>query len=267
VSLVLFSGYLLAGGQGLDLRTVLLVLVTAQFATLLVQVALDPQFLRLFRVAAAPFEWRAVSAGLVLIPAALFYQALSFFDRLSLSSFVSYETSGHYSLAAQGIAIAYAVLGGTIITLFYPRLVRSSEHGPTLETTRLLRFAFGSGAVACVAGVAAIFLLSPLIKVVFGDRYAESVWMLQAMCLVPLCMFVLSGLSHVAYLFDALRLSAIAYAIGCFECMALYYEMVPRFGVAGAVSATYISLTTIALLHLGIVLRRSTLVRQGDPVR
>jgi O-antigen/teichoic acid export membrane protein len=263
VSLALFALYPLATGRSVDLRTILVVLVVSQAASIAIQLGLDRPFLRILHTRSPPFEWRAASAGLVLIPAALFYQAISFFDRLSLSSYTSYEISGRYSLAAQGIAIAYAVLGGTIVTLFYPQLVRATEHGPTPETWRLLRFAFLAGTAACLVGAGAIVLFAPLVAIIFGPSYAASVSILQMMCLVPLFMFILSGLSHMTYLFDQLGLSAFAYALGCTETIVLFYILVPLFGVTGAVAAIYVSLLSIALLH-GLILARWSALARGE---
>ena len=248
--------------SGLDLRTIVVILVAAQVVTIAFQLLSDRQFIRVFRVPSTRFDYASVAAGVFVMPTALFYDALSLFDRLAISQFIGYDSAGHYSLASQGIQIAYSILGGTLITLFYPKLVKARNAGAPEQTRRMVRLVFLAGGGACLAGAAGILVFSGLVPLIFGDRYAESVPIIQAMCLVPLALFLLSALAHLAYLFDDLKWSVIAFSVGIGECVALNYLLIFRWGQQGAIAALYISLSTMIVLHLGILMRKSSLARR-----
>lgn len=260
--LALLGAAVLPFGAGLDLRAIVIILIGAQIIAALFQVLSDRRFVRIINVAAPRFDWRAVSAGIFVMPTALFYDALTLFDRLALAKFMDYETAGHYSLASQGILIAYSILGGTLITLFYPKLVKARNSGTIEETRRMVRLVFMAGGGACLAGAVGILAFSGLIPLVFEARYSESVGIIRMMCLVPLALFLLSALAHLAYLFDDLKWSVASFSIGIVECVALNYLLISRWGVQGAISALYISLLTMMVLHVAILMRKSSQVRR-----
>lgn len=259
-SMVLLGLCMLALAGRLELRTIIMVLVLAQVVPLLVQIASDPAFLGIFKTRGDRFDPKAIFAGVLIIPTALFYDSLVLFDRFALANHLSYETVGHYGLASQMVMIGYAILGGSLITMFYPRLVRARATGQDMRA--LLKLAFLAGGGAGILGVVAILALGGLVPVVFGPAYAESVDIVRAMCLVPLALFVMSGLAHVAYLFDDLRWSVAAFIVGTIECGILNHVLVARSGVSGAIAALYITLLSVILMHVLILARRSSGARR-----
>lgn len=261
-SMVLLGLCMLALAGRLELRTIMMVLVLAQIVPLLVQIASDPAFLRIFTVRGNRFDRKAIFAGVLIIPTALFYDSLVLFDRFALADHLSYEAAGHYGLASQMVMIGYAILGGSLITMFYPRLVCARTTGQGQDMRALLKLAFLTGGGAGILGMVAILTLGGLVPVVFGPAYAESVDIVRAMCLVPLALFVMSGLAHVAYLFDDLRWSVAAFIVGTLECGFLNYVLVARAGVSGAIAALYITLLSVILMHVLILARRSSGARR-----
>ncbi|KRA55351.1 lipopolysaccharide biosynthesis protein [Devosia sp. Root635] len=248
-----------------SLRTILIVLVLAQILTISYQIARDPPFLQILSARPGRFDWRAITTGVLMIPTALFYDALTLLDRLAISAHLSYETVGHYSLASQGIMIAYTILGGSLITLFYPRLVQARQAKRADETYRIIRFGFLVGTGSCIVGGIAIAALSGLVPLVFGAQYNESVDILRMMSFLPLALFLLSALAHLSYLYEDQKLSVLAYTFGTVLCAALNYGLVAMWGTVGAIAAAYISLVTLIVLHVFILLRRLPQIRHGQP--
>lgn len=261
-SMILLGLCILASTGYLELRTVIMVLVLAQTAPLLVQIGLDPAFLGIFKTRGGRFDPKAISAGILIIPTAFFYDSLVLFDRLAIADNLSYEAAGHYSLASQIVMMGYAILGGSLITMFYPRLVRARKTGGAGDMRALIKLAFLAGGGAGVLGVIAILMLGGLVPVVFGPSYAESVDIVRAMCLVPLALFVMSALAHVAYLFDDLRWSVAAFIVGTLECGIVNYVLVARSGVSGAIAALYITILSVILMHVLILVRKSSGARR-----
>lgn len=257
----LVGASLLLGSVPLDLTVVLAILVGSQVLTIGFQLAMDPPFLQVLAIRPARFDWAAIAAGVSIMPTALFYDALALFDRLAIASSLGYDAAGHYSLASQGVTIAYAILGGSLVTLFYPRLVRAKAAGTTAVRRLVLQLG-AIGLAACLAGAATIVLAAPLVPSVFGEEYRETVQVLQQMSLIPLCLFLLSTATHVAYLYDDVRISVAAFVLGILEFGLLCLLLIPRFGLAGAVFSVYVALASMIVAHIAILFRAGSGARR-----
>lgn len=261
-AMVLLGVCVLLSTGHLQLHSIILMLVLAQAVALCVQITLDPAFLGILKVRSDIFDAKAIRAGILIIPTAFFYDALILFDRLAIADNLSYEAAGHYSLASQIVMMGYAILGGSLITMFYPRLVRAHKTGGTGEMRALIRLALLAGGSAGMVGAIAILSLGGLIPVIFGPGYVDSVSIVRAMCLVPLALFALSALAHIAYLFDDLRWSVAAFIAGTLECGILNYTLVAHNGISGAIIALYVTLLSVILMHILILTRRTSGARR-----
>ncbi|WP_439544149.1 oligosaccharide flippase family protein [Hyphomicrobium sp.] len=239
-------------GGALSLATVLLILTVSQLINFMIQIARDPKFASIFKTERKPFEPLAIVRSLPLIPSALFYEALSFIDRYTISRVEGFEAAGHYSIAAQGAFLAYAVLGGGIISYFYPRLVLIRAEGPEKfkRTARLILFA---GAAFCIVGAFLIMTLSWMVPLVFGERYSTSVVLLELSAFIPLFLFILSMLTHLAYLNGDAKKTAVAFSFGIPIIAGLNVILVGQFGSPGAIAATYLSLSVLTVWHVFIL--------------
>jgi O-antigen/teichoic acid export membrane protein len=136
--------------------------------------------------------WRGIHVATMQLITALRQNV----DRLVLSSVVTAATLGAYSVAANIVKFSL-VMPLSFSRLFYPKLVRAGLNG----VPATLRLATTYLPVILSIGVATsigLFIISPLLPLLFGPEYQSSSYYLMILCWLP----ILIAAQNIAY--DAL---------------------------------------------------------------
>ena len=169
-------------------------------------------------------------------------------DKVMLTSMVSPSVAGLYSAGHRFVDLSQIPLYG-LLNALTPRLFRSGTGGPA-QTLRLLLKAAPWPAAYLILVAAALWLAAPLVTIVLGNAYEETIPVIRWMSLLPL--FSLPRwLLHYALATSGLQ----RIAMNCFIAAAaanvlLNLWWIPMYGWHGALTATYVSELLAALLML-----------------
>ncbi len=209
----------------------------------------------------APIDRRDGGWCLMVSVTQLSQTAVNDLDKVFLASTGDLHAAGQYAGAAKLVSLSY-FLARAMQSSLYPRFFSAGREGHAAVVAVLrrgLRFALLYGTACAVVGA----LLSPLTPVILGPSFAEASTYVIWLCpLVPL-KFVqwfladaVTGLGR-----QGVR-TALQVGSAVLTVVALFL-LVPAYGVAGAVVATYVAEGTYALALAAVLIR---LGRRG-PVR
>ena len=158
------------------------------------------------------------------------------------------EAAGTYAVAARLSEVWYLVpvaLMGAVFPALWARRADEAAYARSLQASLDLLLALAL-AVAIVVQVFG----APIVHVLFGPRFAESVPVLQIHVWAGLFVFMRALLSRWLMAEDLLQFSLVTHLAGAVANVALNLVLIPRFGASGAAVATVISYACAGWLAL-----------------
>lgn len=229
----------------------LAILALSMAAVLVAQAIWDPAFFN-WRIKAPRYKFQKASivAGIAMISPVLFGEALVVADRTFLATSTNALTVAQYSLASQGIFLAYGVLGGSLISYFYPHIARAYHSGDNaaarMQSFRLLV----AGSAASLTVPIGAWLLHPVVEIFLGSQYARTGELLVTMSLLPLMLFFSSCVVHAFYVLERVSISLWIHGFAVIFHIGATYVLTNAFAVNGAIVALYVSLLLTAVAHV-----------------
>jgi O-antigen/teichoic acid export membrane protein len=194
-------------------------------------------------------QWRLlreeVSLGVTLSVSASIAVLRQNADLLALSTVGTPHLAGVYGVARRIISTA-SVVGASFDRLIYAKLAIAGAKGPS-ETLHLAKryVLYGIGLTGLTS--AGVFLASPLLPVLFGQDFADAVWITQLLCWT----LILTATQFIA--FDALNAAEqhrIRLLVGSgvgFAGAALILVLSLAFGTTGTFVGVYLAEISMAL--------------------
>jgi O-antigen/teichoic acid export membrane protein len=170
-------------------------------------------------------------------------------DLLALSAVAPPQLIGAYGVARRVLGIA-VVTGASLDRLLYNKFAVAGKSGPAATLILARRFVpYAIGLTGLTS--AAIFVLAPVLPVLFGNAFGDMVWIVRALCWT----LVLTGLQFMA--FDAINAAdrhrirlVVGTAVGIAGA-ALIVGFSLAFGTTGTFIAVYVAeISTAAALWI-----------------
>lgn len=177
-------------------------------------------------------------------------------DKAILARFQSTAIAGAYTAAYRLIFLTYTPILAIVMARRADRYRQGSVGGLRAVFDANKPMAVGCGLYALLVA-ACLYLAAPLVPVVLGEGYRETVDIVRALCLLPLMLVTQAILSDMLLCIGGHRTVALLcwIAAGVSLCLNLY--LVPRNGWGGSVVAAYLGQGTLSLgLVLALWLRR-----------
>lgn len=175
-------------------------------------------------------------------------------DKTFLVRFGEAEAAGHYSVAYRLAAIAYLPVLAALQPLF-PRFFASGERGGIHATAALGKRVTGPfllyGVLASVASV----VFAPIVPLLVGEAYAESVLLLQLLAPLVLLKTLQSVAGDVLTGAGLQKTRMWCVVVAAVTNVALNLALIPTMGVVGALIATAVAEVLQVALLLGAVKR------------
>lgn len=236
-------------GFSQDRASLLGILTVSAAALALAQALWDREFFSRWPSSRYSFNNKSLTEGIGLLSPVLFGEALVVADRSFLAASTDASTVAQYSLASQGIFLAYGVLGGSLISYFYPHVARS-YHSDDLVAARAscLRLIY-TGVGSSLMIPPAIWLAAPAIPMFLGSEYLRTGEILLTMSLLPLLLFFSSCVIHALYVLERVAVSVWIHGVALIFHVAATFMLTNFLGVEGAITALYASLILTAVAH------------------
>jgi O-antigen/teichoic acid export membrane protein len=173
---------------------------------------------------------------------------------------LSYQNDGDKSVLAVAqtsavtgwYAAAYRIVGfgllpvGTLTAVTQRRFLEQSDGKPGQQLKQSIRFAMVVAIYGLVFG-AIVLAISPLLPIVLGEGFRESVpmvrWLVPLVVLRGLATFPMNGLMGLGKTFQRTVLLVVSAVVS----MGLYIVLIPRYSWRGAAVGTVISETLLAI--------------------
>ena len=201
---------------------------------------------------------RSIARGLMFAVADASTSAYRDLDKTMLPRFAAYEAAGIYTVAYRFIDVAYLPMNAFMSAL-YPRFFDASG-APARDAFRLARKVAGGTGLYGLAASATLFMLAPLISLVFGEGFAEGATALRWLAIVPFLQGLywpfadaLTGSGH-----QRLRTGAQVCALACNA--GLNVVLIPAIGWRGAAVATAASESLLLVVLVSVAF---TISRRG----
>jgi len=176
----------------------------------------------------------------------LFYTLLFKGNLWLVQYFLGSSQTGYYSIALSIVDLLLMIICWVIGMVLFPKLVKT--HNDRLRWKTSLQSAFGAGIIMLVTCIFLSVLAEPVIRILFGQAFLPSVPVLIlsmpgmiALAINTMLVYYSSSLGVPTY---AIVLPAIAAVLN----LVLAWELIPLFGLEGAVWASNI---TYGMMLLG----------------
>ena len=214
--------------------------------------------LRSFVRAAPTFAGTIITASIMWqVPAVLLGRFSSEFET------AKYGTASRFMIPASILLASYA-------DVIQPHLSFYAEKSGALLGRELRKRALVPLALAFAAAVGSNFAAAFVLRVMFGERYAEGASTLNifAICLIPYCIVMVVARALVTI--GAQRVDLLANIIGVVVFLLIAFFSIPSYGAAGVAVAQLIGFTVMATVEVGAItwlLRRSDDAIENRSVR
>lgn len=201
-----------------------------------------------WRGVGSPFAWRVrwgrmkgyVRRAAPLIISGLTAVVYLKVDLVFLSEMVSVEAAGVYAVASRISEIWY-FLPTIVATAVFPRLIETRRDRPARYLEQLQSVFDLLTMVAIAIAIAVGFFASDVIRILFGEAYAEAGPILVVHVWAGVFVFQRALLSRWLIAEDLYALSLVTHGGGAIANVALNLILIPAYGGFGAAIATVIS--------------------------
>lgn len=178
-------------------------------------------------------------------------------DKAVLAHTVSLSVNGAYTAAFRLVFMATTPLTAGLLAL-QARMFRAGGNEGIKKTAQMAKRAIMVGLVyGSVVGVV-LYACAPLLPLVLGTKYAQSVPMLQALAFLPIPLFVQSALSDALAAANFQRARSLIQILVAGLSFALNSILIQQFSWTGAVIATYSCQIALAVLMAYMVASKLT---------
>ena len=193
-----------------------------------------------------------------------------YIDQLMLGEMLGNHAVGIYSAVTRLSEVWYFV-PMVILSSVLPAMVAAKKVSEAVYLARLQTLFAGMAAFSYAVALPTTFIATPLVLLLFGDRYAAAgpvlvvhIWSL---------LFVALGVARQAYLTteNLTRFSFVSTAAGAMVNVMMNLVLIPRFGPQGAAFATLVSYAVAGLIscafyrptqHIGQMMLRALVLRR-----
>lgn len=180
-------------------------------------------------------------------------------DKAVLGHVVSPSINGAYTAAFRLVFMATTPLTAGLLALQARMFRAGHDEGGIHRTTRIAKNAiFGGVAYGLVVGVA-LYLCAPLLPLVLGAKYEQSVVILQALAFLPIPLFVQNALSDALAAANFQRLRSLVQMTVAALSLVLNLVLTSKLSWTGAVIASYTCQIVLAMLMAYMVARKLSL--------
>lgn len=191
----------------------------------------------------------AIPFGLMLASQSVAFYFLKLADRYFLARFVTLAEVGLYSFAYTISNIAYALSALVLVGLFQPHIVEAHNQGDSAKRDRLLGQLTRTAMAAVIVGAVLAALLSRQVLFFARPAYASSApiipWLMT--CLLPVVAAYPATI--MLMLEKKLWASAVGGAAAIGVAALLDFLLIPRFSYRGALVASFVGFTILALIQ------------------
>ena len=158
-------------------------------------------------------------------------------DQLIVPAFLSLSSAGIYLVAVR-VSEALAQVGSAAASLIFPEVARQTDVRNTSLTERAVR---ATTVLVAVAGLALGLLAEPFLAVAFGQPFAEGSLALRILLIATLPLSI--GRILAGDLKGRGRPGTVSVAMGIAAVVTVGLDvlLIPRFGIAGAASASVVA--------------------------
>lgn len=175
-----------------------------------------------------------------LILAGTLYVLYTRVDQIMLGNMIGDESVGIYAAAVR-ISESWIFIPAIIATSLFPAMLNARNNNYSLYLQRTQHLLNLMALLGFVAGVGIIFVASPFINLIFGERYSESSFVLTIHIWGGVFM-AMSAISYRYFIAEGLqKFSFYRGIVGFFVNIVLNYFLIPFYGAVGAAIATVIS--------------------------
>lgn len=176
-------------------------------------------------------------------------------DKAVLAHVVSPSINGAYTAAFRVMFMATTPLSAGLLAL-QARMFRAGHEEGISQTVRIAKGAIVAGAIyGLIVGVG-LYLCAPLVPWLLGEKYAQSVTILQSLAFLPIPLFVQSALSDALSTANFQRARSLIQMAVAVLSFGLNSILIHKFAWTGAVIATYSCQITLALLMAYMVAQK-----------
>lgn len=198
-------------------------------------------------------DWQALRGaipfGLMLASQSVAFYFLKLANRYFLARFVNLAEVGLYSFAYTISNIAYALSALVLVGLFQPHIVEAHNQGDTAKRDRLLGQLTRTAMASVIVGAILAALLSRQVLFFARPAYSSSApiipWLMA--CLLPVVAAYPATI--MLMLEKKLWASAVGGAAAIGVAALLDFLLIPRFSYRGALVASFVGFTMLALIQ------------------
>jgi len=220
------------------------------------------------------YSWRCakelLSDSWPLVLSSVAITIYMYIDQLMLGEMLGDHAVGIYAAVTRLSEVWYFV-PMVILNSVLPAMVAAKNVGEEVYLARLQSLFAGMVAFSYAVALPTTFIATPLVLLLFGDRYAAAgpvlvvhIWSL---------LFVALGVARQAYLTteNLTRFSFVSTAAGAMANVAMNIVLIPRFGPQGAAFATLVSYAVAGLIscafyrptrHIGWMMMRALVLQR-----
>lgn len=163
-------------------------------------------------------------------------------DQVMIKNMLGDEQAGIYAVAVK-LSEAWYFIPAIIGTSLFPSIVISMKTNKVLFESRIKRLYFFLFWISFVIALFTSILAYPIIKILFGDMYIESVTTMQIYSWASLAVFLSYPLNQYLIARNLTKISFYNTLIGSLVNIILNIILIPKIGIVGAAIATLISYT------------------------
>lgn len=170
-------------------------------------------------------------------------------DMLMLSHFRSPAEVGHYALAFQ-LSLVFPLLLGAISTVLIPKVSALKNQD---QLGRYILKSIKTSLFVLPIILISIIFTPPIIKIVFGSKFINSIPTLQILLLNYSLILIVNPISYIMYTLNKQNILTLINAITLISLFILQIYLIPNFGGIGASVALIIN-SIIAIIILAITI-------------
>jgi len=171
-------------------------------------------------------------------------------DQVMIGRLLGEGAVGLYAAAAKFGEIWYFVPGILCASLF-PAIINSRSVSETLFKQRLINFYALMFVISIVIAVATSVLARPVVLLLFGQDYADSIGLLRIYVWSGVGLFMAWAIQQRLTAEDRMKVISNAYLLAMIINVILNYFFITRFGLTGAAWATLISYSLLPVMMMG----------------
>jgi O-antigen/teichoic acid export membrane protein len=162
-------------------------------------------------------------------------------DQIMLAKFSTFEEVGTYSAAGRIMQLSI-IFPAALASSFFPSLIRSLHQEPDRKRLYYKKY-FALNVIGAYAFTLGLVVLgAPLILILFGDQYRDSVHLLRILSFGMVFRFLIVARGQVLIAEEFLKMAMISSLFGVGLNITGNYFLIPAYGAAGAAYTTLFSL-------------------------